>query len=72
MVVYLHAEQAELSLGKYNDQSDEIISWCTANNVPFIKDLDHGLTVSDIRDNIHLSAHGQRNMANHIKRYLKL
>lgn len=72
MLVYLHAEQTELSAGKYNDQGDEIISWCTANNIPIIKDLDHGLTVSDFRDNIHLSAHGQRNMASHIKSYLKL
>lgn len=71
MLVYLHAEQTELSAGKYNDQGDEIIAWCAANNVPIIKDLDHGLTASDFRDNIHLSAHGQRNMANHIKRYLK-
>ena len=72
LLVYLHAEQTELSLGKYNDQGDEIISWCTTNGVPIIKDLDHGLTVSDFRDNIHLSSQGQRNMANHIKSYLKL
>lgn len=72
LLVYLHAEQTELSAGKYNDQGDEIISWCTANNIPIIKDLDHALTVSDFRDNIHLSAHGQRNMANLITRYLKL
>ena len=72
MLVYIHAEQTELSAGKYNDQGDEIITWCTANNIPIIKDLDHGLTVSDFRDNIHLSAQGQRNMANHIKSYLKL
>ena len=71
MVVYLHAEQTELAVGKYNDQGDEIIAWCAANNVPIIKDLDHDLTVSDFRDNIHLSVHGQRNMANHIKRYIK-
>ena len=71
MVVYLHAEQTELSAGKYNDQGDEIIAWCAANNVPSIKDLELGLTASDFRDNIHLSAHGQRNMANHLKRYLK-
>ena len=71
MVVYLHAEQTELSAGKYNDQGDEIIAWCAANNVPIIKDLDLGFTASDFRDNIHLSAHGQRNMANHLKRYLK-
>lgn len=60
MVVYLHAEQTELSAGKYNDQGDEIIAWCAANNVPIIKDLDLGFTASDFRDNIHLSAHGQR------------
>ena len=43
-----------------------------ADKVPIIKDLDLGLTASDFRDNIHLSAHGPRNMASHIKSYLKL
>ena len=71
MVVYLHAEQTELTAGKYNDQGDEIISWCAANNVPVIKDLDHCLTASDFRDNIHLSAQGQRNMANSSQKIFK-
>lgn len=64
MVVYLHAEKTELAVGKYNDQGDEIIRWCNNNNVNLIKDLDNDLSISDFRDNIHLSSHGQRNLAN--------
>lgn len=63
MLVYLHAEKVELSAGKYNEQGEEIIKWCKANNVDIIKDLDHGITEKDYRDGIHLSAYGQRRMA---------
>ena len=62
-VVYLHAEQGELMVKKYNEQGDEIIAWCKKNQVRLIEDL-HLLTVDDYRDDIHINAKGQRIVAN--------
>ncbi len=68
-VVYLHADQDELAAGKYNEQGDEIIAWCKANNVRLVEDL-HLLTKDDYRDGIHINARGQRIVANVMEREL--
>lgn len=70
LVVCLHAEQVELEDKKYNEQGDEIISWCAANGVRLVKDMDYAMTEADYRDGIHINAHGQRKLANIMKRVL--
>ena len=65
-VVYLHSEQSELEDGKYNEQGDEIIAWCKANNVKLIEDI-HLLKQDAYRDCIHINARGQRIVADTIK-----
>lgn len=69
-VVYLHADQEELEDGKYNEQGDEIIAWCKANNVRLVEDL-HLLTKDDYRDGIHINARGQRKVADVMEREFK-
>ena len=62
LLVYLHPEQGELKVGKYNEQGDEIIKWARSNKVS----LTLGLSVEKLnayRDDIHLNAVGQRNLA---------
>jgi hypothetical protein len=63
LLVYLHADRDELTAQAYNDQGREIIQWCAQNDVPLIRELDYHLTPDDYRDGIHLSAHGQRRLA---------
>lgn len=69
-VVYLHADQEELETGKYNEQGDEIIAWCKANNVRLVEDL-YLLTKDDYRDGIHINSRGQRIVANVMEREFK-
>ncbi len=61
-VVYLHADQEENASKKYNEQGEEIIAWCKANNVRLVEDL-LLLTKDDYRDGIHINAKGQRIVA---------
>jgi hypothetical protein len=72
LLVYLHADQEELSAGAYNDQGEEIMAWCAANDVPLIRELDYHLTTADYRDGIHLSAAGQRRVADIMEEWIKV
>ena len=69
LVVYLHAELCELEKGKYNEQGDEIIAWCKANNVRLVEDL-RQLDKDCYRDNIHINEKGQRFVADVMEREL--
>ncbi len=71
LFVYLHAEKGELEKGKYNSQGQEIISWAEKNNVCLIKELDYKFADGDYRDGIHLSAAGQRKLADIMEQVLK-
>jgi len=62
-LIYLHAERSEIKAGKYNRQGREIIQFAAQNNIPLIKDLDHGARSEELRDNIHPDDAGQRRMA---------
>lgn len=63
LIVYLHADMAELKNGCYNEQGREIIDWAERNNVTLIKELDYKFTEKDYRDGIHINAEGQRKLA---------
>lgn len=68
LVVFLHADAEECKDGKYNSQGWEIIRWCEANHIKFIKDLDCGFNEADYRDGIHINALGQRKLAKVIEK----
>ncbi len=72
MAVYLHADKAEWENGHYNSQGEEIIRWADAHHVPLMLELRHAFTASCYRDGIHLSAEGQRKMAEIIYDYTTL
>lgn len=64
LVVYLHAVKNELKAGHYDDQGQEIISWCEENSVRLIQSLDYTFSEDDYRDKIHINKKGQRKVAN--------
>lgn len=63
MVIFLHAERSEIKAGRYNDQGQEIIRFAEAEQIPLIRDLEHGASLEELRDNIHPDEAGQRRMA---------
>jgi len=63
LVIFLHAERAELKNGIYNEQGQEIIQFAKSNNIQLISDLDNGLSINEFRDNIHINEKGQRLLA---------
>lgn len=70
LVIYLHAEKSEMLAKKYNEQGDEIIDFCSKNNIPLVRELDYHLTEQDYRDdNFHLSEQGQRHIFDILKHY---
>lgn len=62
-LIYLHAERSEIRAGAYNHQGQEIIRYATRDSIPLVRALDHGASVDQLRDNIHLNEAGQRRMA---------
>ncbi len=68
LFIYLHAEQGELINGDYNAQGYEIINWSDKNDIKLIKSLDYDFSQTDYRDGIHLNKHGQRKLAEIIKK----
>lgn len=69
-VIYLHADQHELTINNYRRDGQEIIQFAKENNIPIILDLKNGLQFSDFRDGIHLNAQGQQHMAKNILDFL--
>lgn len=69
--IYLHPDQGEVFLGKYNEQGQKIISYANDHNIPIILGLENGLELSDFRDGIHLNNKGQRKLANSIMNYIQ-
>lgn len=68
MYIYLHAEKPEIILGHYNEHGKKIISWAKENNVPLYQSIKMGESIEDYQDNIHLNAHGQRRLADNLKK----
>lgn len=62
-IICLHAEKSELQSGHYNEQGEEIIQWATVHRLLLIKDMKHGITEQDYRDEIHLNTQGQKKLA---------
>lgn len=62
-IIYLHAERSEIKAGRYNAQGQEIIRFAEADSIPLIRDLEHGASPDELRDNIHPDEAGQRRIA---------
>lgn len=62
-LIYLHADTDELQNRTYTPYGRLIVSFCSKNNIPLIKELDqHLLTKAAYRDGIHLNSLGQDQM----------
>lgn len=72
LYVCLHPDQEELEVGSYNNQGQEIISWCKSNGIQLILELDEGISADMYRDGIHTNEKGQRFEADLMKKYIKL
>jgi hypothetical protein len=62
LCIYLHPSRTELANRKYDNQGNEIVRFCTENEVPLLCGLAYEED-SGYRDNIHLNERGQRILA---------
>jgi len=58
--IFLHAERQELNRGEYNEQGKAIIQFAKEHEIPIILDLQNGLSIIHLRDDIHIDAKGQQ------------
>lgn len=70
LVIWLHPEISELQDGKYNEQGELIIQFCTVNNISLIRGLELGINSAYYRDDIHINEMGHRFMAEYLTEYL--
>lgn len=75
LLVYMHASQQELSLNKYNEDGESIISFFKKKNRRVICDINYTLKNDYYLDDIHFNKKGQRFMSevlySHIYNLLK-
>lgn len=65
LIVYLHASEKEVSMGKYNNLGEKILKICSNNEIQVISDLKYLKTNDDaFIDQIHLNEKGHEIMAN--------
>jgi hypothetical protein len=60
LLVCLHAERDEIDKGYFNEQGNEIISFCETNGIKLISGLKIGESKKYYIDNIHLNEGGQK------------
>ena len=71
LLICLHAEKAEVTSKKFNEQGEEILKFCASNNIEVISGIDIGEDVIHFRDNIHLNERGQKLWANVLTEEIK-
>lgn len=69
--ICLHPDKNEVTVGKYNEQGEEIIHWCKSNGITLILELEEGIKLDMFRDGIHTNEKGQRFEAELMKKYIK-
>jgi hypothetical protein len=69
-IIYLHANRKEMQDKKYDYQGNEIIKFCTDNDILLLKGIEYEDEFC-YRDEIHLNEHGQRILANVLLREIK-
>ena len=70
--IYLHAEQGEVKLGRYNDLGQQIMMWADTANVKLINGIKEGEQLDMYHDAIHFNERGQRHLADVLEKYVKL
>ena len=70
LVIYLHAEQGELTDGDYNDMGQDIIHWCDTAGIQLIRGIDTERP-NMYHDAIHFNEKGQRHLADEMKKSLE-
>lgn len=71
MAIYLHAENDEISAGRYNEMGQKIIEWAAEHDVCLIEGLKAGETENMYHDKIHFNEAGQRFLATQMVRLYK-
>lgn len=71
MAIYLHAENDEISAGRYNEMGQKIIEWAAEHDVCLIEGLRAGETENMYHDKIHFNEAGQRFLATQMVRFYK-
>ena len=71
-VIYLHPEVGEVMAHEYKEGGRLIMEWAMKHQVKLIDGLNEGVTTDMYRDVIHLNEKGQRNLANSLKKMIKL
>lgn len=71
MAIYLHAENDEISAGRYNEMGQKIIEWAAEHDVCLIEGLRAGETENMYHDKIHFNEAGQRFLAAQMVRLYK-
>lgn len=71
MAIYLHAENDEISAGRYNEMGQKIIEWAAEHDVCLIEGLRAGETENMYHDKIHFNEAGQRFLATQMVRLYK-
>ncbi|HTE32623.1 MAG TPA: hypothetical protein VK666_19720 [Chryseolinea sp.] len=71
LIIFHHAELAEVQKGEFNEQGKEIVAFCEAHNIPYISGLQIGETASDFRDEIHINDQGQKRWARFLLKDVK-
>ena len=69
LLIYLHAEKEELRARHYDEEGEEIISFCKTNKINLVRELNYEFKPSDYRDEIHLSESGQHRMFDILKSF---
>lgn len=70
--IYLHAEQGEVKLGRYNNLGQQIVMWADTANVKLIDGIKEGERPEMYHDAIHFNERGQRHLADVLEKYVKL
>lgn len=69
--IYLHAEQGELKLGRYNEMGQQILLWADSAQVTLINGIKEGERPEMYHDVIHFNERGQRHLADVMKKYVR-
>ena len=62
-IICLHAERKEVEDGNYNSQGQEILAYCSKNEIKVLSGLEIGEELTDFRDQIHINERGQKRWA---------
>lgn len=68
--IWLHPDRVEVERGMYNEEGEEIITFCEQDSIPLLKGLDV-MKLADYRDGIHVNEMGQKVIASEIIQFIQ-